>query len=217
MARRGDAARTALVDSAERLFAQRGIDGVSLRDVSAAAGQRNHSAAQYHFDDRHGLVAAVYEARMQHVDARRHAYLDALAAAGRDHEVRGLVEAIVLPLLDVVAESNGWYARFLARTRWDPEAWGVLMSLSTATSFERAVRNLSRALGDLPRPVRHHRIDQLLTLVLGTLAGWEGAPDRGERRLARDELAAELVCTAVALVTAEREPITPTVLTGAPT
>src|SRR5688572_22207197 len=96
---RGDAARAALVESAERLFAERGIEGVSLRDVSKAAGQRNNSAAQYHFDDRHGLVAAVYEHRMRRVDARRHAFLAALD----ELDVRGLVEATVIPLLDVVA------------------------------------------------------------------------------------------------------------------
>ena len=190
---RGDAARGALVESAERLFAERGIEGVSLRDVSKAAGQRNNSAAQYHFDDRQGLVAAVYEHRMQHVDARRHAYL-----ATHDHDVRGLVEATVIPLLDVVAETDGWYARFLARTRWDPIAWEVLQSLSTSTSFETVVRGLNRELAHLPRPIRRHRIDQLLTLVLGTLAGWEG----GHRRLDRATLSAELVETAVSLLTA---------------
>ena len=201
---RGDAARAALVESAERLFAERGIEGVSLRDVSKAAGQRNNSAAQYHFDDRQGLVAAVYEHRMRHVNERRHAYL-----AGLDkHDVRGLVEATVIPLLDVVAETDGWYARFLARTRWDPIAWEVLQSLSTSTSFETVVRGLNKALAGLPRRVRRHRIDQLLTLVLGTLAGWEGAPDRDAYRLDRATFSTELVETAVALLTAPSDRLT---------
>ena len=73
---RGVATREALVETAERLFAEQGIETVSLRDVSKAAGQRNHSAAQYHFGDRAGLVAAVYEHRMRHVNERRHAMLD---------------------------------------------------------------------------------------------------------------------------------------------
>ncbi|MEV1201628.1 helix-turn-helix domain-containing protein, partial [Microbispora rosea] len=33
-----------LVDAAERLFAERGIDAVSLREINAAAGQRNSTA-----------------------------------------------------------------------------------------------------------------------------------------------------------------------------
>ena len=50
-----------------------------MRDVCAAAGQRNHSAAQYHFGDRMGLVVAVFEHRMRTVDERRHALLDLAA------------------------------------------------------------------------------------------------------------------------------------------
>lgn len=219
---RGDAARASIVATAERLFAERGIETVSLRDVSAAAGQRNHSAAQYHFGDRRGLVAAVYENRMRHVDARRHAYLAALAAVDRAEEVRGLVEATVVPLIDVVAEAEGWYGRFLARMRWEPAGWDVVLSLSASGSFRQVVVGLNRALRDLPAPVRRHRIDQMLTLTIGTIAGWEGAPARGEKRLSRTQLADDLVSTAVALLLASCEPIEPLAmslqpdLTGAP-
>jgi AcrR family transcriptional regulator len=217
--RRGDAARAALVEHAERLFAERGIETVSLRDVSAAAGQRNHSAAQYHFGDRQGLLAAVYEARMRLVDERRHAYVDALRRAGRIDEVRGLVEAVVLPLVEVVDETGGWYARFLARTRWDPFAWDVLVSLPTSSSFQTVLGGLDRQLRELRAAVRRQRLDQMLTLVIGTLAGWEGAPDRGERRLARETFSAELVTTASALLTARSESLRPATssLTGART
>ncbi len=202
MPARGDAAKAALIETAERLFAERGIQAVSLRDVSAAAGQRNHSAAQYHFGDRRGLVAAVYEARMRDVDARRHALLDDLRASGREDDVVALVEAAILPLLDVVAETDGWYARFQARARWDTLAWSVVVSLSTFTSFAKVVGLLDRALDDVPVALRRHRMDQLLTLMLGTLAGWEGAPDRGEQRLPRDVLADELVSAGVAVLAA---------------
>ena len=207
---RGEVARAALVASAERLFAERGIQGVSLRDVSADAGQRNHSAAQYHFEHRQGLVAAVYETRMALVDAHRRDLLARLRAEGRGNEVAALVEATVVPLLAVVAETDGWYARFLDRTRWDPYAWDVQKALPVAKSFREVVRALNRALAVLPASVRRQRIDQMLTLVVGTLAGWEGAPARGEPRMARTQLAHELVATATALLTAPTAPTAPT-------
>jgi AcrR family transcriptional regulator len=186
-----------LVEAAERLFAQQGIEGVSLRDVSAAAGQRNHNAAQYHFGDRLGLVAAVYENRMAVVEERRR-----LQLAGVDDDVRGLVAAIVVPLVSVVAETQGWYARFQARLRWEPTSWEALQKVTSGSSFAAAMRKLNLALGDLPRPVRHSRLDQLMTLVIGTIAGWEGAPDRGQTRLSADALQAELISTGVAVLTA---------------
>jgi AcrR family transcriptional regulator len=207
---RGDAARAALVETAERLFAERGLEAVSLRDVSKAAGQRNHSAAQYHFGDRRGLVAAVYEHRMRHVNERRHAHLTALREAGGIDDLRAFVEAVLVPLIEVVAEADGWYARFLARTRWDPTAWEVVESLAVSASLQEAVRELVPALRDLPPAVRRHRLDQVVTLTIGTIAGWEGAPSRGEKRLSQALLTTELVATAVALLTAPYEPSRPT-------
>ena len=194
MAVRGDAARLALVEAAERLFAERGIEGVSLRDVSAAAGQRNHNAAQYHFGDRLGLVAAVYENRMRIVNARRHEYL----AGVDDDDVRGLVAAVVVPLVEVVAEIDGWYARFQARARWDTEAWDALQRVPSGDSFTTAMKKLSRTLSDLPSAVRRSRLDQLMTLVLGTIAGWEA----GQSRLSAEALENELISTGVAVLTA---------------
>jgi AcrR family transcriptional regulator len=54
-------ARTAMVDAAERLMAERGIAAVSLREVQDAAEQRNKSAAHYHFGSREGLIRAIIE------------------------------------------------------------------------------------------------------------------------------------------------------------
>lgn len=198
MAARGDAARLALVEAAERLFAQQGIEAVSLRDVSAAAGQKNHNAAQYHFGDRLGLVAAVYENRMTQVEVRRKPLVEAADA----DDVRALVAAIVIPLAEIVAETDGWYARFQARLRWEPTSWEALQRVAAGGYFAKAMRSLNTALGDLDRPIRHSRLDQLMTLVIGTLAGWEGAGDRGATRLDVQALEHELITTGVAVLTA---------------
>ena len=48
-------ARELIIVAAERLIAERGVD-VPLRDIAAAAGQRNNSAVQYHFGSRDGLI-----------------------------------------------------------------------------------------------------------------------------------------------------------------
>lgn len=202
MGRSGQQARAALVEQAERLFAERGIEAVSLRDVSAAAGQRNHSAAQYHFGDRQGLVAAVFRNRMDEVNRRRQERLDVLVAAGRDRELAGLVEAAVAPLVEVVAETDCWYARFLARTRWDPLALSVLADLPEASAFRTAVLRIVALLDDLPGELRRSRADQMVTLLVGSVAGWEWARQRGDERLAQQTLIDELVTTVLGLLRA---------------
>src|SRR6516225_8182566 len=62
---------TALILAAERLFAERGIEGVALRQVNQAANQKNMSAAHYHFGSRDGLVNAVLVYRLPELDRRR--------------------------------------------------------------------------------------------------------------------------------------------------
>ena len=84
----------ALIRSAELLFAERGSDAVSLREITAAAGATNASAVQYHFGDRKGLVRAVLARHDVEVEQRRHALLDAYEAR-TEPDVRALAIALV--------------------------------------------------------------------------------------------------------------------------
>jgi hypothetical protein len=77
-----------------------------------------------------------------------------------------------------------------------------MQELAVLNSFRDSMVLVAECVADLPAPIRRSRLDQLATLVIGTIAGWEGAPDRGERRLPVPVLAAELVSTGVALLTA---------------
>jgi len=106
--------RTSLIEWAERLFAERGINGVSLREIGAAAGQRNTGAARYHFGSKEGLLDAVFRYRMEPINERRMTLLDGLDGEGRGHELRGLAEAILYPLSEVLGDIGrpSWYLRF---------------------------------------------------------------------------------------------------------
>ena len=52
----------------EQLFAERGFRGVSLREIGLAAGQRNNSAAQYHFGSRLGERVERSDVRLRYGD-----------------------------------------------------------------------------------------------------------------------------------------------------
>lgn len=95
-----------LVRAAETLFADRGIDAVSLREINRTAGAKNASALQYHFGDRNGLLRAVLTRHQADVEARRHAMLDAYEAAGAT-DLRTLAGALVRPLAAKLADQDG--------------------------------------------------------------------------------------------------------------
>jgi AcrR family transcriptional regulator len=99
-------AREQIIRTAEELFATRGIEGVSLREINRVAGQRNASALQYHFHDRNGLVQAVIAKHRADTEPRRHALLDQYEAAGAD-DLHALAAALVLPLSAKLADPDG--------------------------------------------------------------------------------------------------------------
>jgi AcrR family transcriptional regulator len=108
--------KTKLILAAEKLFARGGIEGVSLREIAAAAGQGNHHAVQYHFGSREGLVQAVFAYRMQQMEDRRAEMLAAAEAAGTLLDARTIVEIIFLPQLALPGQhGNHSYAIFLCQ------------------------------------------------------------------------------------------------------
>ncbi|MDG3009518.1 TetR family transcriptional regulator [Rhodococcus sp. D2-41] len=167
-------ARGALIDVAERLFAERGIDGVSMRDVAAAAGQRNNSAVAYHFGGRDGLVLAVLRRRMGEINTARRALLADVDARGRGNEVRALVEVALVPLADYVrsTEEVSHYAQFLARVAPAVDfSTGGFADVSDANA--EVLARLTRVLDHLDRRTAVERIDLMFSMAVAALAVFE--------------------------------------------
>ena len=74
-------------------------------DVSRAAGQKNRTAAQYHFVDRAGLINAVLDKHSVHIARQRQEMLEELDEAASMGE---LVEVLVMPVVrHVQNDSSG--------------------------------------------------------------------------------------------------------------
>ena len=123
MAPNPEATQQQLIGAAEALFATRGIDAVSLREITVAAGVRNSTALQYHFGGREGLLRAVLRKHHVDVELRRHALLDEYEAALRTAELRPLVAAFVRPAASKLADPDGGreYLRIMAQLVNRPE------------------------------------------------------------------------------------------------
>jgi AcrR family transcriptional regulator len=106
LASTADTTKARLIVAAERLFAERGIDAVSLREINRASGARNAIAVQYHFEDRAGVVRAILDKHAPDVEARRHAMLDQYEAEGTA-DVRLLAAALVRPLAAKLSDGDG--------------------------------------------------------------------------------------------------------------
>ena len=104
--------RQHLLDTAERLLADHGLEGVSLRQIGAAAGEANNSVIQYHFGDKAGLIAAIIGRRIASFEARREILL--AEAMGRETDIASLLKVLLLPLAETEdAYGRHTYARFM--------------------------------------------------------------------------------------------------------
>ena len=172
--------KSALLDAAERLFAERGLHGVSLREIGIAAGQRNQAATQYHFGDKPGLVLAAFERRAVEVNRRRLELLTEAAAEG-PLGVRDLVEAFVRPMAEQVERGNS-YIRFVSRLQTDGESALLREAGADAHSAYERIGRLLRAgeLAALPRKLFWNRWRLTINTALAALADHQAAIARGD-------------------------------------
>ncbi|MFD4355734.1 TetR family transcriptional regulator [Nocardia sp. NPDC058518] len=177
------AARERIIVAAERLIAEHGRS-VPLRDIAAAAGQRNNSAIQYHFGSRDGLIEAVVEFRLATLEVRRLELLAEQAGSGRPPGLHGLLEALVVPMFEL-AERHGirHYARFLEQIHPHP-AVSDAANLGSAgrTSVRVIMQGLDRELTTLPPRLRVRRLRALTTMLFALLADHERAAEAGDAR-----------------------------------
>lgn len=171
--------------AAEVLFAERGITGVSLREINAAAGQRNSTALQYHFGDRDGLVRAVLAKHSPDVESRRHAVLDEYEAGvvGRGPDrLRVLAGALVRPSAAKLSDPDGGraYLRIMAQLVPRSELAGPRAADPT-TSVNRWRRLVGEVLPEVAVTRLHRRYTAIRITAVELARRAESRPARDER------------------------------------
>lgn len=167
----GDDPKVALILAAEVAFARAGIDGASLRDIAARAGQRNHHAVQYHFGSREALVQAVFDYRMDQMEAARGTMLEAAQQAGRIGTTRTAVDAIFLPQIELIDQYGDYsYAAFLSEylRRYQGARFGEFGE-RIAPHLGHALRLLRQRLSDLPEAAAQRRLITACFMFLNIL------------------------------------------------
>jgi AcrR family transcriptional regulator len=213
------ATRARIVATAERLFAERGIDSVSLNEINRAAGQRNRSALQYHFGSREGLIHAILDKHTPGIDQRRHAMLDELEPSGR-LELRSLVEALVLPVAEKLDDPDGGVAFIRVNAQLIGHTSFPLLELHAQRvnrGADRLQRLMAQSTPELPASLRVPRWLLLIGLLFHGLADYVHLTesDGGTRRLPSRELfVSNLIDSIVAVAAANVSEATRTRLRG---
>jgi len=169
---RGTIARDALVDAAEALFGEFGIDRVSLRQISTAAGCANNFAVQYHFGDRETLIRAVFEKRLPEIEELREAMFTRAEADGRLGDPRALTEILFRPSVEIRGTNGARsYAAFLLSLSFSHDGlsgrFGTVSSLAPLAA--RAAALMAEAVPGVPRELVAQRLALGPALFIGSL------------------------------------------------
>ncbi|MCB2073520.1 MAG: TetR/AcrR family transcriptional regulator [Novosphingobium sp.] len=195
---RREATRLAIIEAAETLFADQGVDAVSLRQIGAAIGARNTAVVAYHFGDKEALVEAILAHRLPKFEKRRAELITELE--GREPDMADIMRALWLPLFEQRnAEGRRSYAAFLAslgRSQWGWVWSGSGLDVPVTLEIGRKVQDL------MPPAARKHYWERVLAITalvstsLETIDRREGDDPVAERALFEDamRMAAAALC-----------------------
>jgi AcrR family transcriptional regulator len=172
----------ALLDTAERMIADRGVDATSIRSINAAAG-RNPAAVYFHFGTKETLVAAVLDRRMEIVGGRR-AGLIAKMLDSSTPSTRDFVDTIVVPLHEVWRDEpwGGTYVRFLRALHGAGEPWRSMPRAAFEPHNAGIGDALITVLPDVSvgeRALRLRVLGSTATMMLADLADFDASGEGG--------------------------------------
>lgn len=162
--------RERILNSAEKLLAERGVARTSLRAITSAADV-NLASVHYHFGSKAGLLEAIFERRIRPMNLERLRQLEELEKQYKDAiPLESLIQAFIEPALGLSRDSRyggKHFIRLLGRTYTDPqgalETYLQELHRDVADRFRSAFRN---ALPDLSPEDLYWR----LHFLVGTLA-----------------------------------------------
>ena len=147
--------KSRILDVAEALFSEQGLDRVSVRDITEAA-KVNIASVSYHFGGKEELIAAVFERRISPVNEARIKALNNLENnRTKPAKVEEVIEAFIRPAVECCQDDEKGakafgklFGRCIAETRPELEQWLWKQFRPVSSRMEKA---LMRALPRLSR------------------------------------------------------------------
>ncbi len=200
--------RLALLRAAEQLFADKGVDAVSLREVSAAAGQANNSAVSYHFGNREQLIDAILDRHSAHIQNRYVAQLEALERHGQI-TLRALVEILTLPIIAKLDDADGgWaYLSICAQLSVNPLMPLASRPVAQTPQVIQLMMATTAFLGAAPDNALF-RLERVANMIYASAVQWHRLVQTGVAHVAREVFEQDLVDTLVSVIELPSSPST---------
>jgi len=167
-----------ILDVAERLFADQGFAGTSLRRVIREAGV-NLAAVHYHFGSKEELFRAVLSRIAKPVVAAQLKRLTHCQTQSDPPSVEAILEAFLTPVLQIVlsgTEQGLNRAQFMGRCRTEPDPIQTIAKREFQSCEQSFLDALQRSLPNQSRTELSWKLD-LVVAVLIRVASEAGKPN----------------------------------------
>lgn len=167
--------RERLLQAAEKLYAEQGFEGTSLRDLTSAA-DANLAAVNYHFGSKKSLLMEMCRQRIEPINTERLERLEKARQAVDPGAIPlpAIFDAFLRPLAkhaQLDGQPNLVFLRVVGRLISESdEILDEMVSLFFQDMARRFVEELSRTLPELPPEEIYWRFHFAVSTMLGSLA-----------------------------------------------
>lgn len=173
-----EASRTRIKETALRLFSERGIDGVSVRDIVSAAKMKNGASLHYYFGSKDALIQELIIDCAIRSDVARLERLDALEAQGGPRRLADIVRLLIESELSLEAAGGaGGQMRFIMALQINHRdlVRAALDNSQHAAGYMRCVDHIRSFLGHMPPEAARDRVVLMYIYIMATMAARESA------------------------------------------
>lgn len=170
--------RDLIKDVARRLFVERGVDNVSVRDILSAANQKNVGAIGYYFQSKDALVEEILAEGARAIDARRNEMLDQLEAEAAAIDLHAILKILIASSLDDSITESGTLLRFFSvfQAR-DNSTFHRIVANHHDRGFRRCIDHIRTLVPGLARETLNQRIMFMMLMTGTSLALYEASRD----------------------------------------
>jgi len=157
-----------IISVAERLFAERGFAGTTLRSVVSEAGV-NLAAVHYHFGSKEELFRAVVVRLARPIVERELTLLEELRQEHEVPSIEAILTALLKPNLEILAQDKETLvirAQFMGRCRTEPEPIQSIAAKEFAASTEAFLDMLQRVLPEQSRSQLYWKFDLVIAALI---------------------------------------------------
>lgn len=192
--------------AAELLFAEQGIEAVSLRQIAVAAENGNNNAVRYYFGSKSGLIDAIFQYRVLQMEDVRRTELEYARKKNKLGDALTLTRILCLPHLQLRNEEEkhpyaGFMSQYLTRYRTRGVQHAADLLSESGLALTDLLTLLEQRIAYVPKDLAVSRIILSNLVFVNMLVRWDHTPVDQQRLIDFDslvldtlEISTELLC-----------------------